>query len=63
MAKQTVKFSIKGVLDVKNGKMYEYDKDLGEMVHNISDLLEDFDGKEDAILTIAYKNVIEGEKE
>lgn len=63
LAKQTVRLNIKGVLDVENGKIHEYDKDLGEITHNLSDLFADFNGKEDVTLTLAYDNVIEGEAE
>ena len=51
------------VVDVESGKIHEYDKDLGEVTHNLSDLFADFDGKEDVTLTLAYDNVIEGDKE
>ena len=47
MAKENRRFSIKGVLDIDEGTIIEHDKDLGDIVHKIDDILLRFNGQED----------------
>ena len=61
MAKENRRFSIKGVLDIDEGTITEHDKDLGDIVHKIDDILLRFNGQEDVTLTLSYDTLIEGE--
>ena len=61
MAKENRRFNIKGVLDIDEGTITEHDKDLGDIVHKIDDILLRFNGQEDVTLTLSYDTLIEGE--
>lgn len=61
MAKENRRFSIKGVLDIDEGTITEHDKDLGDIVHKIDDILLRFNGQEDVTLTLSYDTIIDGE--
>ncbi len=61
MAKENRRFSIKGVLDIDEGTITEHDKDLGDIVHKIDDILLRFNGQEDTTLTLSYDTIIDGE--
>ena len=61
MAKENRRFNIKGVLDIDEGTIIEHDKDLGDIVHKIEDILLRFDGQDDVTLTLSYDTLVEGE--
>lgn len=63
MAKQTTRLNIKGMLDIDNGEILEFDKDIGEIKHKIHELLLPFNGIDDVTLTVSYDKVIEGKVE
>ncbi len=60
MAKETKRVTAKGYLSVEDGTIIEIDKELGEVIHKISEILERFNGEEIS-LSISYDTVIEGE--
>ena len=60
MAKETKRVTAKGYLSVEDGTIIEIDKELGEVIHKISEILERFDGEEIS-LSISYDTVIDGE--
>ena len=61
MAKENRRFSVKGSLCVEDGTITEHDKDLGDIVHKIEDILLRFDGQDDVTLTLSYDTLVEGE--
>ncbi len=60
MAKETKRVTAKGYLSVEDGTIIEIDKELGEVIHKISEILDRFDGEE-VSLSISYDTVIDGE--
>lgn len=60
MAKETKRLTVKGTLSVEDNTITETDKDLGDIVHRVSDILERFDGDE-VSLSISRDITIEGE--
>ncbi len=60
MAKETKRVTAKGYLNIEDGTITEIDKELGEVIHKISEILERFNGEEIS-LSISYDTVIEGE--
>lgn len=60
MAKLTKRLNIKGIISIEDGTITEHDKELGDIEHNISDILKDFDNIEDVTLTLSHDQAIEG---
>lgn len=58
MAKINKRMTIKGVLDIKNNEFIEFDKELGELKHSLSDLCVGFDLVDDVSLTLSYDQII-----
>ena len=63
MAKKNTRLTVKGFLDVDNNTITEYDKDLGDIEHNLRDLLTRFDMLDDVVLTLAHDEIIEGKQQ
>ena len=63
MAKKNTRLTVKGFLDVDNNTITEYDKDLGDIEHNLRDLLTRFDMLDDVTLTLAHDEIIEGKQQ
>ncbi len=63
MAKKNTRLTVKGFLDVDNNTITEHDKDLGDIEHNLKDLLNRFDRLDDVVLTLAHDEIIEGEQQ
>lgn len=60
MAKETKRVTAKGYLSVEDDTITEIDRELGEVIHKISEILDRFDGEE-VSLSISYDTVIDGE--
>ena len=60
MAKETKRVTAKGYLSVEDGTITEIDRELGEVIRKISEILDRFDGEE-VSLSISYDTVIDGE--
>lgn len=63
MAKQTMRLNIKGQLNISEGTITEFDKDLGEIVHKLGDLGEPFDLLDEVALTLSHDKIIESKTE
>ncbi len=63
MAKKNTRLTVKGFLDVDNKTITEHDKDLGEIVHRLDDILIRFNGLDDVTLTLAHDEIIEGKQQ
>lgn len=61
MAKKNTRLTVKGFLDVDNNTITEHDKDLGDIEHNLKDLLVRFNGLDDVSIAISHDEIIEGE--
>ena len=54
MAKKKISLSIKGLLDIENKTITEFDKEMGELTHNLEDLLLPFNGLENISLSVSF---------
>ena len=59
MAKRKMGLSIKGLLDLENKTITEFDKNEGEIIYNLDELLLPFNGLEPVSINIAYDSEIE----
>ena len=60
MAKLNKRLSIKGFLDIDDRTITEHDKDVGDIIHNLDDILMRFNGLDDVTLTLSHDTLIEG---
>lgn len=58
MAKLTKRLNIKGQLDLANNIFTEFDKDLGEITHNLTELLSEFDLVDEVTLSASSDSVV-----
>lgn len=58
MAKKKISVSIKGLLDLENRTITEFDKNEGEITHKLDDLLINFNGLDNVSLSLSYDSEI-----
>lgn len=63
MAKINKRFSIKANIDFENNELTEYDKEIGEVKHSLSDIFKQFSNIDDVTLTLSHDEMIEGKQE
>lgn len=61
MAKLTKRLNIKGEIDIEKGTITEFDKELGEVEHSITDILTNFANVEDVTLTLSHDKIVEAQ--
>lgn len=59
MAKRKMGLAIKGQLDLDEGTITEFDKNLGELTYKLDDLLLPFNGLDSINISISYDSEIE----
>lgn len=58
MAKKKISISIKGLLDLENRTITEFDKNAGEITHKLDDLLLPFNTLDNVNLSLSYDSEI-----
>lgn len=58
MAKKKISLSIKGLLDLDNKTITEFDKNLGELTHNLDEILLPFNGLDSVSMSISYDSEV-----